>query len=633
MKTKHALSFTRLSFIQTNYDMKQLLTLLLILCIIPQSFGSTFTQLRNINRCWNDHQNIDLSSVSTNGLTDQDLIRLHLSLVEKTLRQEIPQGLSNSQIKARLHCLDILNSYWRAGRFPQNEDYSYRTPIFIDKQDNFCAVGYLVKSTGFEHVSRKISRETNLAYVKEMNYPELLDWAKQFGFTVDELAWIQPSYGPMPTRHAASVGNGTNGTVRELTVSADGQKLYVGGEFTTVDNSVTANHIAYVTEQNGSYTWHNMGTGVNGTVHAIAEFDNKVYVGGSFTQAGGQPISNIAVWDGNTWSGLGCIYGTVYDLAVIGGALYAAGDFDVCGGSSEVNFAKWTGSTWQPLGGLDGHVNTIEVINGEVFLGGLFTYNNAQVNAIRWNAGIPSYTTFTAAPANEVTDFQMFRDSVYAVCRRSSNTDSMLILKLSGNSWAPVTALPQIALEHIGTGNAALHTLCAQADTLMMGGDFIYAPMMSNAFMLNSGALYTAPGATNWFNVNNAVYKMTVFKGELYAAGAFTGGQNYQTGDTAVLNHIARKGYPGITRIPDQGPVTPEYNLYPNPAVSGSAIGFVNDINATVIKITDVLGREVMNQPLAQPGKLQLPQLSPGQYNVMLINTAGNRKIEKLIIR
>src|SRR5690606_29947429 len=154
------------------------------------------------------------------------------------------------------------------------------------------AVGYLVKATGYEQVSRMISEKTNLAYVREMNYPELFSWADAYGFTVDELAWIQPTYPPACTVNP--LAKGTNGTVHEFFVAGD--KLYVGDDFTVVGSDKTANNIAYTTEEDGTFKWHTLGAGVDGQVYAIAEYDNKIFIGGHFNNAGGQPAYSVAYW-------------------------------------------------------------------------------------------------------------------------------------------------------------------------------------------------------------------------------------------------------------------------------------------------------------------------------------------------
>src|ERR1043165_9684973 len=127
----------------------------LICCICLQSFGNpVLNKLCVINRCWAEQKNIQNISFPGNfSGNSKEWIQLHLSLVEQVLRSRSMSSLDPVQKQNRLACLDHLHAYWQAGRFPQNEDYTYRTPIFIDKHDNFCAVGYLVKASGHEDVS------------------------------------------------------------------------------------------------------------------------------------------------------------------------------------------------------------------------------------------------------------------------------------------------------------------------------------------------------------------------------------------------------------------------------------------------------------------------------------------------
>ena len=68
-------------------------------------------------------------------------------------------------------------------------------------------------------------------------------------------------------------------------------------------------------------------------VTALAIKGSELYVGGSFTEAGGVPASLIAKWNGSSWSALGNGLRTsayspgVKALVVCGDDLYAGGDF------------------------------------------------------------------------------------------------------------------------------------------------------------------------------------------------------------------------------------------------------------------------------------------------------------------
>lgn len=493
--------------------MKLSLTLVLSLFAAVTFGNPTFKKLNELNKCWAEQR--DLNSIPFEKLTantETAWIQLHLQLVEQTLRSRSTSALTPVQRTNRLQALEHLNEYWHAAKFPQNEEFSYRLPIFIDKYDNFCAVGYLVKATGYEAVSRKISAKTNYAYVRDMKYPELFAWAKEYGFTVDELAWIQPTYWSNCDLHP--VGKGAAGSVRELYVDTATQRMYVGGVFQTVDSSITANNIAYVTEANGVYTWHNVGTGINGSVNAIVKYGNDIFAAGSFTGAGGNIVANVAKWDGTSWAAAGCINGNVNDLVVFNGELYAAGQFGVCSPSTQVSFAKWTGTAWQGITGLSGRVNTLEVRDSLLYIGGAFTYNGNPANVVKWNTN-GGFQPFTNNVVNEVMDFELFADTMYLVCKHTSPVDSTLFNKLQGNTWS----FPY-AVQYYGT--KSFNALCSFGDTITIGGQFENYPMLGTyVFNSISAPVINSFGYNNWFYTDSTINKMVVFKNVMIAGGDF----------------------------------------------------------------------------------------------------------------
>ena len=179
-----------------------------------------------------------------------------------------------------------------------------------------------------------------------------------------------------------------------------GSNLYVGGEFTTA-GGVQATNIAL---WNGK-TWSALGSGVGvsggGYVSALA-CDNagKVYAGGNFTAAGAVLATNIAVWDGSTWSALGSgIDGQVLALAVSGGTLYAGGN----GGTNAQFISAWDGSQWSALGsGVDGQVLALLADGADhLFVGGEFSLAGTNVSPFvcQVNLGVELTVAVSASPS------------------------------------------------------------------------------------------------------------------------------------------------------------------------------------------------------------------------------------------
>lgn len=171
-------------------------------------------KLREVNSNWIYHfSSIENPCVQQEFDNETELIQFHLKCVEDTLRKYKCEVLNEKQRKNRLHLLDILQEYRIQGVFPQNTRHSSRTPYFIDDYGTACAVGQLMISSGYASLAKKISSENNNGYIYDFVelYPQIVIWAKEHGFTIAELAWIQPCYAPPvdtigikhPTCHSA----------------------------------------------------------------------------------------------------------------------------------------------------------------------------------------------------------------------------------------------------------------------------------------------------------------------------------------------------------------------------------------------------------------------------------------------
>jgi hypothetical protein len=184
-----------------------------------------------------------------------------------------------------------------------------------------------------------------------------------------------------------------------------GAQLCAAGQFTTA-GGIPARNVA---RWNGT-SWSACATTMTTTspsgatsVGALASFDdgtgNALYVGGHIVSAGGGVFaSNIAKWNGTTWSALGSgADDFVEDLYVFddgsGEALYASGAFSNMGGVPGTNaIARWKHGAWSAVGGgMNAEVMTMfgfdDGTGPALFAGGYFTTAGGvpAARVARWN--------------------------------------------------------------------------------------------------------------------------------------------------------------------------------------------------------------------------------------------------------
>lgn len=164
----------------------------------------------------------------------------------------------------------------------------------------------------------------------------------------------------------------------------DDDKLYVGGKFTHAGGTEVNNIAVWNIE---SETWSALGEGINGDqseVYTMTKVDNKLYVGGSFTEAGSTSVENIAYWDGNQWlaMNLGLSKSSLAKVKKVfehNGSILAGGSFTNSGKTPIKNLAIWDGSSWAEFGGgTDRDVNEITTVKNSLIIGGNFREVGSQ---------------------------------------------------------------------------------------------------------------------------------------------------------------------------------------------------------------------------------------------------------------
>jgi hypothetical protein len=125
-------------------------------------------------------------------------IRTHLAFVVERLRARDP--VEPAVARRRHVALAALEGYIARGVFPRRgeDPYPGRRPRFIDDAGVYCAVGFLIAESGEPELARAIDARHEYAFVRDIHEPALVAWAAEHGFTLDELAMIQPQYAGAP---------------------------------------------------------------------------------------------------------------------------------------------------------------------------------------------------------------------------------------------------------------------------------------------------------------------------------------------------------------------------------------------------------------------------------------------------
>ncbi len=232
--------------------------------------------------------------------------------------------------------------------------------------------------------------------------------------------------------------NGVSGGVYALAVLPNGD-LVAAGTLASA-GGVSASRVARFDGTN----WHALGSGIgtafNATVDALAVLTNgDLVAGGSFQTAGGVNATNIARWNGSTWSALGdgSMGGSpaaVYAMAVAAnGDLFATGGFTSISGMAANSVARWDGSTWNPLGAGDGGLCIAVLPNGDVMVGA------SRWNGSTWtdvNAGVSTVQEATFNALAVLPDGTPIIGGLFTLT--NAPTTLACVAYWTGTTWAPL---------------------------------------------------------------------------------------------------------------------------------------------------------------------------------------------------
>jgi hypothetical protein len=179
-------------------------------------------------------------------------------------------------------------------------------------------------------------------------------------------------------------------SVRAVAVTDDGL-VWAGGEFGTEGPNERFHLAAFDATSGALASFHRDPSGGFDGVHALVASGSTVYVGGSFTQIGGQPRRNIAAVrnvpgeDGTVLPFDVNVNGSVFALALAGDTLYLGGQFGEINGAlaslkrdrralAAVDASTGLARDWDPDS--DNIVRALRVDGDTVFAGGDFATVN-----------------------------------------------------------------------------------------------------------------------------------------------------------------------------------------------------------------------------------------------------------------
>jgi hypothetical protein len=309
--------------------------------------------------------------------------------------------------------------------------------------------------------------------------------------------------------------------------------IYIGGNFSNAGGNVDADYIALW----AGTSWSSLGTGVASWINVLAlQYDDYLIAGGNFTSTNTK-ADYVATWDGANWQGLGSgLRGDYFDtsvsaVAISGSDVYVGGYFHSAGGvTGASSIARWNGTTWSALGSgiYGGYIRSIAVSGSNVYVAGSFTNAGGVANAsgiARWD-GTNWNAMGTGIAGSTVNVVAVHGTDVYIggnIFDVGGNTSADYLARWDGSNW-----------NALGTGvTGTVHTITSAGSDLYVGGSF-----PSAGGLANSRAIARWNG-TAWNTVGNGITLGEVRTIAVLGAQVYVGGTFINAGGVAAADAIA----------------------------------------------------------------------------------------------
>ncbi|MFT3686901.1 MAG: immunoglobulin domain-containing protein [Phycisphaerales bacterium] len=325
----------------------------------------------------------------------------------------------------------------------------------------------------------------------------------------------------------ASLAGGPNTWVYDVRAAGPGQIVF-GGLFSRVGSGtgLTVNRLA---KWNASTsTWSGYGVGFNNDVLTTADYQGTTYAMGRFAYSGDQPLASVARWTGSAWAPLanrgftGGGQTLIYSLGTYQGSLVAGGVFRGMDGTAMKSVGRWTGDHWESLGaqlinsfsgGPDPApaVYGIAELNGKLYIGGTFLKVGTVSTLCVAQYDGANWTGMGTGATHNVLCLTTHQNAVYF---------GGLFGAMSGTAGTSgIARWNGTAWSSVGGGvSGAVHAIASMGNDLIVGGGFSAAGGVPASNIARwDGTAWHAIGD----GFNQAIKAIAVYNGQIYAGGKF----------------------------------------------------------------------------------------------------------------
>ncbi|MEX0967366.1 MAG: T9SS type A sorting domain-containing protein [Bacteroidia bacterium] len=556
--------------------MRFLILLTIFYCVIPASaFSLHFAvkaplieHLRSVNDQWKSCMNGSEMNELIAFQSNEERITFHLLMVEKRLRAVESWHLSPEQQAKRNENLSVLHRYAVGGDFPQNTLHAQRQPYFIDFSGTACAVGYLIIESGHENFANEISKKYNYEFIDDLNRfaPQLSLWADENGFTVDELALIQPTY--YPKELWLPVLDGIEGPVNSVIYDVYDGSYLVGGNFSDASGIACANVVRW-----NRQSFEPVGSGLPGEVKRLYSSMSHLYAVGNFSE--NDIAYELAIWtrDTDEWELLDLIPNQTGETNnfITSQSCWVISGWTLENGEKQHYVARGNanGTGWEIIARMDKPVYTIETTPLDLIAGGEFMVIDDTLEAsylarctdcmsLQKQAAWTGFSSGVDAPIRILKRIYEAHGTLYAAGNFHDKNGNPVaaVSRLLNGKWQPVIRVINQGGYNMNFINDIEYVTIT--GEFLIGGEFETGTEMylwKNLARLDllSGSIYPKG------HFNATINDIQSLEGEIVVGGKFTLSNDYlQVNHIAILNQMK-------TSIAQDNPEVVSSTVYPNP--------------------------------------------------------------------